>query len=288
MNATTAAVLILTALQLTWSNTPAAEEPRPAAPARPAGTNAGTTNRSPGLARAKRSLDTNALSRLEQTVQQGKTTLGSEHPETIRSMIDLAAAYSASGRLADALPLAEQTVKLCKSKMGALDPTTLSASYSLADIQIAARQYTNAEPLLREVLASARKTYAAGSWAIGDALSLLGESLLRQGKFVEAEPILREGTPILEKYQPNLTPVFTAQTLLGWSLLEQKKFSEAEPLLVKSYEGLKQRDVQRPSPARAPLLKEASERIVRLYEAWGKPDQAAEWKKKLAGAKRPT
>jgi hypothetical protein len=28
-------------------------------------------------------------------------------------------------------------------------------------------------------------------------------------------------------------------------------------------------------------LSEAAERVVRLYEAWGKPEQAAAWKAKL-------
>jgi hypothetical protein len=28
-------------------------------------------------------------------------------------------------------------------------------------------------------------------------------------------------------------------------------------------------------------LREAAERVIRLYEAWGKPDQAAVWKVKL-------
>jgi hypothetical protein len=30
-----------------------------------------------------------------------------------------------------------------------------------------------------------------------------------------------------------------------------------------------------------PRLLDAAERVVRLYEAWGKPDKAAEWKAKV-------
>ena len=64
----------------------------------------------------------------------------------------------------------------------------------------------------------------------------------------------------------------------------QAQFAEAEPLLVKSYEGLQQRQSRRPDISRVAVLKEASQRVVQLYEAWGKPDQAAEWRKRLAEA----
>ena len=274
----------------------AADPASPGTPAKPANPNssAATTTtrtnstRSTGLARPKRSLDTNALNRMELTLKQQKQSLGADHPVTLGSMLDLAVAYLAAGRLADALPLAEETVQLSKTKLQTQHPQTLSAAYTLAEIQIAAKNYTNAESIARQVLSWTRKTYVTNSWAIGDSLMILSESLLRQGKFVEAEPSLREGLPIMEKHQANLSPAFTAQGFLGWSLLEQKKFAEAEPLLVKSYDGLKQRDAQRPSPTRAPLLKEAGERIVRLYQAWDKPEQAAAWKKKLAQPNQPT
>ena len=35
-----------------------------------------------------------------------------------------------------------------------------------------------------------------------------------------------------------------------------------------------------------PRLSEALERLVQLYDAWGKPDQAAEWREKLKREKQ--
>jgi hypothetical protein len=40
-------------------------------------------------------------------------------------------------------------------------------------------------------------------------------------------------------------------------------------------------------PAARPRLTEAAARVVRLYEAWGRPAQAAEWKVKLGLADLP-
>jgi eukaryotic-like serine/threonine-protein kinase len=43
---------------------------------------------------------------------------------------------------------------------------------------------------------------------------------------------------------------------------------------------MKARESRIPAPDRA-RLREAAERVVRLYEGWNKPDQAAAWKAKV-------
>ena len=67
--------------------------------------------------------------------------------------------------------------------------------------------------------------------------------------------------------------------LVGASLAGQKKYAEAEPLLLEGYQGMVARkdrmevpDWYHPDRAR--------EWLVQLYQAWGKPEKAAEWKKK--------
>ena len=61
----------------------------------------------------------------------------------------------------------------------------------------------------------------------------------------------------------------------------QQKHADAEPLLVKGFKGLKKHEAQIPMKPKARLI-EALERLVKLYEAWGKPEQAAEWRQRLA------
>jgi hypothetical protein len=73
---------------------------------------------------------------------------------------------------------------------------------------------------------------------------------------------------------------FDTRSQLGGSLLGQGEFAQAEPLIVSGYEGLKARAGKIPATGR-PRLAEAAERVVRLYEAWGKPEQAAAWKARL-------
>jgi len=74
-------------------------------------------------------------------------------------------------------------------------------------------------------------------------------------------------------------------TLLGGALLGQEKCADAEPLLVQGYQGMKSREAKMPDAARMHLA-QALERLVQLYDAWGKSDQAEPWRKKLELHKR--
>jgi outer membrane protein assembly factor BamD (BamD/ComL family) len=64
--------------------------------------------------------------------------------------------------------------------------------------------------------------------------------------------------------------------------LEQKKYPEAEPLLLTGYSGMKEREERIPVPEKR-RLKEALQRLVELYDAIGKPEEAAKWKRELTG-----
>ena len=75
--------------------------------------------------------------------------------------------------------------------------------------------------------------------------------------------------------------------MLGAALLGQKKYAEAEPLLLQGYEGVDQRKEKIPPEVRAVRLKEALERLVRLYDATSKKDEVARWRKKLEEVQKP-
>jgi len=50
--------------------------------------------------------------------------------------------------------------------------------------------------------------------------------------------------------------------------------------LLKAYEGLTERARVNPDYARATNIQQIAEQIFQLYEAWGKPTQAAQWRQK--------
>jgi serine/threonine protein kinase/tetratricopeptide (TPR) repeat protein len=73
---------------------------------------------------------------------------------------------------------------------------------------------------------------------------------------------------------------FQIESFLGASLLGQKKYAASEPLLLSGYQGMKQHEALMPADLRDQLTR-AAERLVQLYEAWGKPDKVAEWRQVL-------
>jgi len=114
-----------------------------------------------------------------------------------------------------------------------------------------------------------------------------------QKDYTDAEARLRQSLAIFDSALLNDWRRFDVQSLLGASLLGQQKFAEAENLMVPGYEGMRQRLDKLPRQVR--VSKETTHRvtkaiqgIVALYEAWGKPEKAFEWRAKLsAGEQQP-
>jgi serine/threonine-protein kinase len=106
------------------------------------------------------------------------------------------------------------------------------------------------------------------------ALITKGLILNKTGKSKEGEVILREAVKLRTDSLPKEHFwVGVANSALGECLTTQKRFAEAEPLLVESYTALKSRLGQRD-----PRTQEALQRLVKLYDAWDKPAQAAQYR----------
>jgi len=105
-------------------------------------------------------------------------------------------------------------------------------------------------------------------------LIVKGLSLTRSGAAKTGETLLRDAvarrnaTLSVEHFW-----VATANGALGECLTTQKRYEEAEDLLRKSYESLK--TSQEPD---SPRLGLARQRLVLLYEKWGKTDLAAKYR----------
>ena len=62
------------------------------------------------------------------------------------------------------------------------------------------------------------------------------------------------------------------------------RLADAEPLFLNNYEALRQPEA-RARPQADARLDEAVDQLIRLYDAWGKPDEAAKWRKELEARK---
>jgi hypothetical protein len=112
------------------------------------------------------------------------------------------------------------------------------------------------------------------------ALAQLGGWLVNHDKPTEAEPTLRQCLAIREKTEPDIWTTFNPRSPLGGSLLGMGKDAEAGPLILSGCEGLKARESS-VLPQGKRRLPEAAGRVVKLYQSWGKPEKAAEWREKI-------
>ena len=181
--------------------------------------------------------------------------------------------------MSEAIALHEATLRLIESKLGPDHPDTLTSRNNLAVAYQSLGRWADAEALARHAGPPPQGRQArqpppgrrpGRSWPEpARAIAVVG------GRAAIARV---PGDP--RESDPDDWRRFDAMSLLGGSLLGQGRYAEAEPLIVQVYEGMKARESRIPVPARS-LLREAAERVVRLYQDWNKPDQAAAWKAKV-------
>jgi eukaryotic-like serine/threonine-protein kinase len=261
-----------------------------------------------------------ALPLLEQAVKLMTAKDGRDHPNTVATMNALALAFLDAGKPDQALPLFEEALKLRTAKLGADHPETLTTMSNLGHTLRVAGKLDLALPLLLEAATGMEKrrfqstmssrmvTNLIGcqetlkqfdqaeiwrrkwlervkiqggtdSLPYSSELAGLGWNLLNQRKWTDAEALLRESLAIRSKKESDAWTTFDTQSMLGASLTGQQKFAAAERPLLDGYAGLEKRQANIPSADKARLT-DALERLVQLYDAWGKPEKAAEWRAK--------
>jgi hypothetical protein len=226
-------------------------------------------------------------------VDQARRLAGDDLVVTLAAQNTLVGVYIAREDPAPAEPLAMNVVDGMRRCFGRQHPFTLKASLRMIRVYQLQGRHAQAAPLLSESLTTARKVHEDDHPVVSAVLQLLARSLLEEKKYAEAERHLRECLQgLVQERSDRLTrsdsPVFV-QGLLGESLLGQGKYAEAEPLLLASCEGLRERpDACDPEaiPARERLGIVALERMVGLYDAWGRPGPAEAWRKELAARAR--
>jgi tetratricopeptide (TPR) repeat protein len=186
------------------------------------------------------------------------------------------------GKLTEARAAAEEAVAICQRNPDRVSPSSQRDAFAaLGDVLTDLGDTAAVETLDAQQLQYLHTSLPPDDPELANALAMLTLERLDHRRWAEAEKIVRECLAIREKKLPDDWRTFNARSMLGGALLGQKKCAEAEPLLLSGYEGLKQRQDTIPADGTV-RLKEALQRLVQLYEDTGRPDQAAEWKQKLA------
>jgi tetratricopeptide (TPR) repeat protein len=218
-----------------------------------------------------------------------RRTLGPEHPATLIAMTNFGLVLvhqQQDVKTAQAEDLLTEVLLAARRVLGEHHRSTIAARLNLGELYELQSKYGEAERLFREAFDTAGASLGPQHPATLDSLAALGRVLVSQGKHADAEPLLRDVLDRRTRVMPDSWRRFAEQSVLGDSLAGQRKRAEAEPLLLSGYDGLVQRTATIPAYERGHVTR-AGQRIIRLYEAWGKPAQATEWRNKLSAAERP-
>jgi serine/threonine protein kinase/tetratricopeptide (TPR) repeat protein len=221
-----------------------------------------------------------AVPLFEECLKLRRAKLGVDHPHTLSTLAHLGAAYRDAGRLGEAMRCLEEALATARKAPGPLPTALVTILGDLAATYDCAGQFTKSEPLYREHLALCRKQFDVTDLRTAHALDLYGSSLLQQQRHAEAETKLSESLAIREKKRPDAWDTFHTRSKLGEALLGQKRYEDAESRFLAGFQGMKRREAKIP-PNRKAHLTRTMERLVQLYEAWGKTAEATSWRKEL-------
>jgi tetratricopeptide (TPR) repeat protein len=215
-----------------------------------------------------------------------KARLGPDHPDTLIFLDNLALAYHNAGRHADALAVQEEVLRHRQARLGPDHPDTVGAMNSLGMAYLAAGRLADSRPLLETALKHCKARLGPEHPHTLDLMNNLGGCLLQMKQFGAAAELLRDCFAIRLRKAPDDWYTFRTQLMLGLALAGRKQYAEAEEELRGAYDGLLARREQMPVPRRS-HIPETARALVELYDAWGKKEQAEQWRRKLRAEEQP-
>jgi hypothetical protein len=216
-----------------------------------------------------------------QTVEGYRRVFGDAHPFVPHVLSGVAVAVGKRGRVAEAETLFEE---ILQTQLGLHDPDHEYILYTILEygrFLIDHDRFEKALELVGPALANAERVWRPGDHRLGWLLVVPAVALTGVGRPAEAEPIFRR---LIE-----MTPEQAALDLgmyryhYGRCLTDLGRYAEAEPQLLAAHEHRSASFGQEHDETLA-----CGRQIVALYEAWGRPEKAAEYRVLLREAEAST
>jgi non-specific serine/threonine protein kinase/serine/threonine-protein kinase len=219
---------------------------------------------------------------LRESLDRRRRRYGKDHPRVLSGLTNLAGALAEKGDLVEAESLYREALELSRRLFANDTPNVAMPLYNLGWVLAREKDYAAAEPLLREALAIRTKVLGPDHPDTAILLGAVGELLLETGRPGEAERLLLGALAIQRTaLAPDSEDLAITQVAVGRCLAALRRFDEAEPLLLKSYGFLSAKYTG------TRYARESKDALVSLYDAWGKPKKANEWRAKLAAQPKP-
>jgi tetratricopeptide (TPR) repeat protein len=205
---------------------------------------------------------------------------GAGHPDTLISKNNLGLNYRLAGSVAEAIDLHAKTLALQSVKLEPDHTHTLVTMNNLASDYRAAGRLDDAVALFEKTIALRKTKLSPEHPHTIITLLALAETYLAARRWAGAEATSRANLAVLAKARPDRWERFSAISLLGASFTGQGRFAEAEPLVRAGYHGINARRAKVPVRAKNAIAG-VEDRVVPFYEAWHRPQEAADWQARL-------
>ncbi|MGE0884382.1 MAG: tetratricopeptide repeat protein [Blastocatellales bacterium] len=196
--------------------------------------------------------------------------LGNEHPDVAVSLANLASLLQDKHEYDEAEQLYRQALDLRRKLFGENHLKLTVTMNNLATLLAAKGDYDGCEALHRQTLAIRIRELGEDHHEVGTSLNNIASILYLKGNYAEAEKLQRRAISVYQKsLKPDHWMIHRSRSHLGACLIKLKRYREAEEQLLMAYAGLKAARGESHE-----LTRRTASRLVELYEAWGKPDQA--------------
>jgi non-specific serine/threonine protein kinase/serine/threonine-protein kinase len=208
---------------------------------------------------------------------------GSMHPKVANGLNNLAKVSYRLGDYATAETLFLESLSMNRTLHGEEHPEISANLSNLALVARDRRDYAKANALFEQAVPMDRRLFGPSHLIVAGDLNYWAESLRRSGDARRAESIVREALAIqMKALPPGNWQVASTNTLLARCLAQEGRFVVAERLFLDAYP-----IIEKQFPPGHPRLTAAAQQGAEIYETWGKPDKAAEWRAKLPAPAAP-
>jgi serine/threonine protein kinase/tetratricopeptide (TPR) repeat protein len=210
---------------------------------------------------------------LEENVEITRRLAGERHPEYARALENLGNVHYRKKEFDTTLALLDEVMTIRLEVLGEDSPDVARTLNNMGMVANGAGRPGEAEEYLRQAVAGMERAYGPDHPDVAASHWSLAHVLWGQGKLAEAEVELRSAVAVAERAYPEGSAGRAAYDLpLGNLLAERGRYREAEPLVLSAYEVY----LATEGPD-GPRTADAAAWLVKLYEAWGRPDDAARY-----------
>ena len=215
-----------------------------------------------------------AIERHRRALEIRRQALGAGHALVASSLNNLGLAVWRKGDLGSAEGYFEDSIRIWEAALGPDHVDVAIALRNLAEVLEQSGELAAAVPLYERVLEIRQRVYGPDHSLLSPPLYQLGMVRLQMGDPVAAEPLLRRALAVGRDRDPyRRREVLLPRIGLGRCLVALERYAEAEELLLANV-GEDEVDPE--------TRRKTREALADLYEAWGRPREAARERRALA------